>query len=258
MIALVEHVEFTDEYVTVDGDRPTRVRRTYDALSTESREAFGHGDSEESVNMGASELEGLSVVFTWDDDAEEYDAEFDGEEADEDLLDELDIESVLAQFLPDDEVDEGDSWEVDIDAFIELSEPGGYLAILAEDEDENRDITTQLGEHLEGDIEATFEGLREVDGDELAVILLTLELASEFEREGEEDGEPVQTYRFEFELEGEILWDVAAGLPRSLELEGDMAVTIVARRELSAPQGELEIVQTQEFEGVLTYEVSVE
>lgn len=267
-ISSVKNVEFTDEYIAVDGDRPTEVRRTYDAISTELIEAHaeGDGDSVVSEKTGASELEELSVVFTWDDDAEEYGAEYDGEEADEDLLDELEIGSVLARFLSDDEVEEGDSWEVDVDAFNKLSAPGGYLAILTEgeDEDEDRDSSRQIADNLEGDIVATFDGLREVDGEEFAVVLLTLELVTEVEREGkleEQDGVERrigETASFEFELEGELLWDVAAGLPRSLQLEGDMSITIVSRQEISAPRGELEIVQTREYEGVLAFEVSVE
>jgi hypothetical protein len=264
-IASVDHVEFTDEYVSVDGARPTKVRRTYDALSSESNESFTseEGDSDESESSSESELEGESVVFSWDEDAEEYEAEYDGDGADEDLLDELDVESVLARFLPDGDVDEGDSWEVDVEAFNELSEPGGYLAILEEDEEPNRDFTLQVTENMTGDIEATFQGMREVDGDELAVVHLVLELTSEvseeqdLEEEGAE-GRLTQSYDFEFELEGDLLWNLETGVPHSCELEGDASVTIIANQEFTTPQGDLEIKQTQNFEGALAFTVTVE
>jgi hypothetical protein len=152
---------------------------------------------------GSSELEGMSVVFTWNEDEEDFDVAFaEGMEGDEKLLVNL-VESLdLREFLPPNEVSSQDE---------------------------------MVGE-LDGDIAAELVGIREEDGKRLAAIKLELDLSSASDLKekmselkdqmpegmGEIDFESFDV-EFEFKGEGELLWDLEQGLFHSLAISGDIA-----------------------------------
>ena len=111
------HIVVTDEYGPAEGGRPLSLTRTYDELigASSSSSSGPAGESDNDLDQ-SSALEGNTVVFTWDADAEEYDVEF-AEDGDEELLAGLEEDMDLRGFLPDDEVAEGESWETDIEPF---------------------------------------------------------------------------------------------------------------------------------------------
>jgi hypothetical protein len=261
-----ETIEFTDEYLGVEDGTVTRMRRTYDALVSESSQELvdEEGETAESERTGESVLEEESVLFVWDDEEDEYQARYEGDEDGdiEDLLDELEAESVLARFLPDDEVEEGDAWEVDVAAFNHLSSPGGYVAI-EDGEDRDSDFEEQFDDSLEGEIEAEWEETRTIDGVEHAVIVLHAELSTEIEQSEElelsgAEGTTTTVYEFDFELDGELLWNLEERHGVSLELAGDVTVSIEEAQDISAPNGELEILDVRTLEGEIEFEVEVE
>ena len=262
-IADEDRVVFVDEVLAVDDDaRVTKLRRTFETISSDA--TYTYGEEVEEV-PGESALEGLTVVFTWDPEEEAFDVEFDGEEGDEDLLEELEAPCDLAEFLPDGPVSEGDTWEVAVDAFARLSSPGGDLVILDEGETEADDeFGDEFDENLEGTITCEYEGEREVDGRKLAAILVQAELRTSVEEEADEEDfegaevEGTQTFTFEMSLEGVLLWDLAAGHAVSFELVGDAELTIATDQEMEADGTSLEMHSKQRFEGDLSVTVTFE
>lgn len=261
-----ETVEFTDEYLGVEQGAVTRLRRTYDALASESSQELvdEEGEAVESERSGMSVLEQESVLFEWDDDEVGYRASYEGDESEEieDLLDELEAESVPARFLPDGDVDEGDEWEVDVATFNHLSSPGGYLAI-EDGEERDSDFEEQFDENIEGEISAVWEETRTIDGIEHAVIVIRGELATEIEQVeelelGEAEGTSSTQYEFEFELDGTLLWNLEARHGVSLELSGDVRVSVEETQEISAPSGEVELLEARVLEGEIEFAVEVE
>jgi len=264
-----EHKVWTDSFEAVEDGQATTLKRTYDELGSESTTTFTDPEGNEDVteDEGESELEGASVVFKWDSDDESYTVAFheDDEDGDEDLLEELEFDAFLLGFLPEDEVSEGDTWEIELEAFNQLSSPGGDLAIIEGDEEEDDDdFGDQFEENLEGDIKGEYKGMREEDGVEYAVIFVTAELETNVEQdkplpfEGVE-GTSVGTYAFVLELEGELLWNVKAGHAASFTFGGDMELEIEEETKFEAPQvGEIVAIETRTMEGKLKIDLAVE
>jgi hypothetical protein len=266
-IESTQSVTVVDTYVTTEDGRPQELRRTFDALGTETSSSFGSDfDSGDQGMSFSSDLEGSTVVFTLDEDGEYAVAFADEDGGDEDLLDGLEEDMDLRFLLPDGEVSEGDSWEVPVSAFAALIRPGGDLGLgpddLALDELEGMDglmdsledsLEEELGEILEGSCECTFAGMREVDGVELAEIELALEISSAVDivellddaiaelsaTTGEEAPFVIEIadLNVDIESEGVLLWDLEGGHLRSLELssdgllELDVAISIDAEGE---------------------------
>ena len=73
---------------------------------------------------------------TWDDEEQTYYSEFDGDDADESLLEGLLEDIDLRAFLPTEEVDVDDEWEVDTSTLGPVLLPGGALGFYSQDWDE--------------------------------------------------------------------------------------------------------------------------
>jgi hypothetical protein len=224
----VKDFVFVDEYRDVAEARPTtlaREFRTLDEKETSSAEAGG--DTQELETPRESALEGKTVVFTWDAEADTYRSAFeDEEEADAELLEHLVADTDLLAFLPADEIGTGETWRVDAAHLWRLTDPGGYLHLLGEEEESEAELERKLEENQTGELVATYEGTREEGGVTVAVISLRADVATQAEQESVDmDGDPVvEQTRIEVEAEGEILWLVAEGRPHSYRLEGDVEV----------------------------------
>jgi len=255
-----ENIVFVDEYVSVDGGRATTLVRTYESLANDSSQTVTvpGGEETEEASEGASELEGRSVRFVWDEDAEEYDATFgDDEDGDVGLLEDLHGDAdFLFLFPADEDVEVGDTWTLEGSVFSRISSPSGDLNIDDDDDDkeEGDHFSEQFEENLTGEIEATFVSLE----DGVATISLEGSVSTDVEMEvdtpeGAPEGiEISQTFSFSFDLEGELLWDMERGSAASMTLGGDVELNIAMSQ---AFQGQ-EILQTQFFEG--TFEASAE
>lgn len=249
-----EQITFTDEYLAVEGGRATKVARTFDELSDSSSQTVSLPDGEggEDSREGESELTGTTVVFTWDEDEEEYSAEFgEDEEADEDLLEDLEGDADFVFMLPGEEVEVGDSWELEASAFTMISSPSGDLKIDSEeDDDDDGEFGEQFEDNLSGDFEVTLEEIE--DGVAKMTFEGVVETEIEMEREAPEEApdglEFSQTYEFSFDVSGTLLWDMERGIATSMELEADVEMNTANVQS----NGDMTLRQIQYFEGEYT------
>lgn len=263
-----ESIAFTDEFEKVSGGRVIRLSRSFDKLGTLSAEILTDVDGQdyETETPGKSELEATSVAFVWDEEAEEYSVRFadDDEDLDSALLEGLEASADLSWFLPEAEVEEGDQWEIDVTAFSKMASPSGDLKIVREgEEDSEDDFREQFAEHLEGGLGGELQELRSVEGRELAVIRVTGELETYVEEEHATDGEggegtSTERFKFTFEVEGELLWDVEAKHARSFQLSGEVKMTMESHEAYSGDGHSLDFTSTQVFGGTVKYDIRVE
>ena len=266
-ITSTETIVLTDTYDAVGDGRPTKLTRVFDELSR-SREQSA--EEEQTTFEETSELEGLSVAFVWDDDESEYTARFtdEDESADEDLLDELFGDADMLGFLPRGEVEEGDTWSVELDDYRRLFSPSGELTFVDEDDEPSREeIDDMIDENLEGEIECTFKGVEEVDDVRMAVIEFTIELESEgettedMEVEDDEVDSATQsrTITIDSEYEGTLYFNLAAGHVASVTIVGESNFSIKEGVLIVHPEfGEFTQNQTMFFEGELEGEITFE
>jgi hypothetical protein len=244
--------ELTDEYVSSENGRALKLRRRFDGLGQTMTFAFAAAmESGEEETEASSDLEGKSVLFTWNEDEESYDIEFDGESGDEGLLENLHEDMDLRALLPYGDVDEGATWEVPLGQLGSIFMPGGNLGLgMSELSDEEMDMfdslmgldmTSRFADILEGSCTCTLRSSGDVDGRSIAEIAVRIEanadtdvsdlLMDVLDMVTEEAGDlevdiqvSMADLRFEFEAEGTFLWDYGAGVASSLELGGDAAI----------------------------------
>ncbi|MEE8468435.1 MAG: hypothetical protein V3T22_08270, partial [Planctomycetota bacterium] len=183
----------TDEYVSMGRGRPQILRRTFDEIGTEMNlemviEAMGQSEEQNPSGAGTSPLEGETVVFTWDDEDEEYKVTFpEDAEGDEDLLANLIEDMDLRVLLPDGEVSEGDSWDIPLAGLVDVLAPGGDLKLDIDMDGAGAgmgspppemmsNMREMFGDMLEGSATATFSSTRDVDGTTVAVIDIEIDI----------------------------------------------------------------------------------
>lgn len=248
---------FTDHYREAGEGRPKVLARSFDSLASTRKRSMSFGDqSNEDEDEESSELEGKTVLFTWDGEEERYEPTFVDGGGDEALLERLNEDTDLRAFLPGKSVAEGDSWSVPPEAFDAIFYPGGDVALVSDAESEQAsERSAQLRKNLGGEIKATFKGTREEGGVRLAVVRLVCEITSHAELESSEDSiESQERFVLKLELEGELLWDLAAGHLSSYRLEGDARVDVT-----HASSGEYEgesfsFEDSMSFAGTTSYE----
>ena len=188
-LGLETRVEVTDAYVECADGRPLMLRRTYDEIAFEAQyDAVSElGSSEESATA-ESDLEGETVLFTWDPADGEYAVEFDAHEGDEALLEGLGEDMDLRALLPPREVAVDDEWKVEPKRLAPVLAPGGSLGLLAGDVDAEVEemLETVSGARLagvldslfSGEVVCTYKGTRDTDEGEVATIEVTIEIDS--------------------------------------------------------------------------------
>jgi len=267
-------VTIVDEYVALDGSRPTNLKRTFEALSGNSSTSMSNpmtGDMDADVES-ASELEGATVVFTWDEGNGEYDVAFEDGEGDDALLEGLEADITLRGFLPSGEVAEGDSWDVDPAAMRALLAPGGQLKLEPEDSPEQdmmgpgaNPSPDEFLREIEGSITATYKGSRDLDGISVAVIALEFDVTAaadmtdwmadaleeaDLGQEGMEMNVDAFDLEFAYSGEGELHWNPQANVAHGLAISGEMELLIDQIMNMTIPQaGEVMIEQTMELAG---------
>lgn len=258
---------FVDAELAVADGRVTKLRRTFEEVSGTRWSLLTGGDEDldEELALGSA-LEGAGVDFTWDGEAEEYAAAWaEGSDGDEDLLAGLTAVLDLAALLPDEEVEEGDTWELAPEVLEELLRPLGELGLRADDDPPfaAADEDAPRPEY-EGEVAATWRTTREEDGARLASIELELEVEHVsdtteavrrvYEERGPRPGMRMPEVRsaesrVRTEGGGTLVWDLTAGAARSLELELETA----AEDEVLTVYGEgSEVVDVHRFEGTRT------
>lgn len=253
-------LRFLDEYRGVGALRPTSLAREFVQLGARSvtEMSFG-GEAHEETTEEESQLEGRTVVFTWDEDGEKYTTRYDGERrGDPVLLEELEADTDLLGFLPGKPVAEGASWKLDAGQLLRLMDPGGELHLRAEQEGEeephlDNERHRQFLDNHSGEVEATFAGLRKEGELSLAVIELKGKVESHATLNKEdEDGDPVEDrYVLRTTHDGQILWDLRAGRPHALRLEIEVTLENVETTTwYDEDEGEeMELVMKMRFEG---------
>ncbi|MFT5288705.1 MAG: hypothetical protein ACI8QS_002313 [Planctomycetota bacterium] len=276
----VRSITVTDEFVSMDGARPTTLKRSFDSLGSTTSTSTSNamtGESEVDAESKSS-LEGTTVVFNWNAESGEYDAAFDGEEGDPDLLEDLSVNLTLNGFLPDGQVDKGDTWDVSPVALRTLLAPGGSLKLEPVDSDSSgmegagpQPSPDQFLEDIEGTVTATYAGTRDVDGIQVAVIALEFGVTaaadlSELMADAIEGADmpmegvtvEIESFdiEFEYEGEGELFWNLQAGLAHSCQLSGEVELLIEQAMALEIPgMGAMSMEQAMTFAG--TQDVSM-
>lgn len=232
------------------GQRPAVLVRAFEELAGASELSFGQGSARERYETSReSALEGARVVFTWDEEDEAYAAEWDEDAPGPDgLLEGLAPEGDFTRFLPDHEVEAGDTWDVPAAALSDALRPGGEVALHVEEASAGSLFgapssvilasgSISVGEaaaELEGSLLAEYAGLVEEDGRRVARIEVELEVTGESELgeslraalERMEERSSGAELSLELELEGTavLLWDVERGRALSFELQGEVLI----------------------------------
>jgi len=272
------HFVVSDQYSGVGEGRAAKLRRSYEELSSVTEFSASMppplGDMDESMD-GISELEGMTVVFAYDEDDEEYQVGFAEEFEDEDeaLLDDLWEDMDLRALLPAGAVSEGDSWRVDNELMSSLLAPGGNLKIMPEEANEMMgmgpggdfsNMAGMMGE-FEGTSTGTYQGAREVDGREVGVIAVQVAVHSASDvtdmlRQAMEsmDVENLGEMEMDFESadvemafdgEGELLWDLEGGHFHSFEMELDLEFAMDLIMTMSMMGTDMDMEQSMEMSG---------
>jgi len=257
-------IEVTDEYLAMGKGRPSKLKRTYDKIEeTESQNArSGEGGEEEGdahEKKEESALEGKTVFFTWSDEASGFVASFAKDGGDAELLDGLIEDMDLRFLLPKGKVAADESWDLDAKAFGSILAPGGDLKLKEKDADEasDRSIGKEIRKNLDGKAHATWKGVREEGGKRLGTIALSADLSSEGDAEskGEEAGKV--HFKLKLELEGELVWDLAAGHFQSFQASGKVRLDTAESAQLEMGDKSAEMRQEITFEGETSYKASL-
>ncbi len=259
----LERVVVRDEILETEDGVPLDFRRTFVDLHQENTRKAGE---EESEGTNQSDLSDVTIRFLWDDEDETYYAELDDEDddVDADVLEHLTADMDLAPLLPDDEVDEGDSWEVDEQGYLTLMWPSGLVGWYDAEEEDGPDLgySLQSVENLTGEGEATLEEIRDEDGVRVAVISVELTVETEIELDVSEEEEELgvtQTIEEERSVEGELLWDLDHGHLHSASFEASIEQTLTIAGPAAGPDGEeIELEQVIEWEGEVAYTATIE
>jgi hypothetical protein len=286
-------VAFTDEYLELGEGRPEKLQRTFDTLASETSVAIDMmGESQEQGGSATSPLDGLSVVFTWDEEASDYTVTFAEEsKGDAELLEGQLVDSDLRALLPSGDVAEGATWSFEPQALKTLFMPGGDLhwetegmdeADMAEFEEMMSKFTDRGMEALEalldGEGTATYVGTKEIEGRRAGVVQLqasvssTADLASLLQDIIDEamaeagDEVPadasvsVETADLSLDTtaEGELHWDLESGTLLGLTMTSDAELAVDLSIAAEGGGESQDIEASISFSGVLKFQVDSE
>jgi hypothetical protein len=233
--ALGESFEIQDEYVDVDGARPKELVRTFrKATRTQKSHASAFGSEPKDENSETeSPLVDHVVVFTWNAKEKSFEKKLRGEGGDPKWVARLAEDTDLRRILPDGPVDVGEAWKIDPEVFEAISFPDRGMPFQQKKDDQHFDF----GKNVTGDIEAKYEGTREVDGQKLGVITVKARVKSH--DDASEDEKP--SFEVSLDLEGEYLWDIEAKHLFSFELHGPVELSMKMVKEIEAKGQKLEL-----------------
>ncbi len=242
-------ITVTDVYGKFADGRLQRLERTYEDLGGSFNMSFvGDMGSESQDQTSSSLLEGSTVVFEWNADDEAYDVSFEDGDGDDELLEGLEQDMDLRFLLPPGPVSEGDTWEVEVEALQALIAPGGNLSLLPEDTDMEQmsqfeelfgdRIEQDFADMFDGSCTCTYKGSHEVDGVKVGEIGIVIQVGGSADfsdlimdfmsQLGDEFGEmpdlsfDTADLTFDYEGEGTLLWNLAAGRAQAMDISGDV------------------------------------
>lgn len=249
-----ERFVFTDRYVALDSARPRVLRRHFETIEVERDMAFEMSGSSEgartSHGSGTSGLEDRAVVFTWSEGDGEYEAKWAEGDGDDALLVGLVEDVDLRALLPEEAVEVGDSWEVSAEAQELLLHPGGDLHIELEGEFLEDFEHPEENEAVDGSVFMRLTAIEEQDESRIAVVevegrfTVTAEEPGNLDDVPVADGDATVATAMEIGLEGELRWDLSAGILRTLELAGEARLSIVTTKDPGQPGPEFASTMT--------------
>ena len=236
-LALSSKLVVTDEYDALTDGKIKKLTRSFDTLEKSRTESSQNAKDEKQTRdlPEKCDLDGKTVVFSWNADKKEYDVKPKDEGVDAKLCADLDVDMDYRAFLPEADAAVGAKWEGDLaDLKLALLRPGGDLPFHGEKEATTMDLRMRANvwDNTKGKVAFELKATREEDGKKIAPIAFsgTLAVDAETEREGDEKG-PSKLHVHDTEkFEGELAWDLEAGRPVALKWSssGEMALTISA------------------------------
>ncbi|MEM8709872.1 MAG: hypothetical protein AAGG01_02885 [Planctomycetota bacterium] len=264
-------VEYTDTIMAAADGAPSRVKRTFDAVSGATEMEGRDGPVERSME---SSFEGLTMILTRaDDDTVEIEIE-DGDAPDQERLEGHALELPLDGLLPEDEVEAGSEWEIDGEAFMDALGMGMQRKLVDRPERGGGERGERGGRGGRGgrrggqrgggngaamlaggdwNITATLtDETKDVDGIECMVIKI----------EAEVDGSPESPERegvsvdasFSGNFEGELLWCKSESRPVELSVEGTYELSTEMTRD--SERGVFEMSRAEETTVEITVSVA--
>ncbi|HVS18011.1 MAG TPA: hypothetical protein VMT18_05375 [Planctomycetota bacterium] len=283
-MSMTQKTVVTDVYGPVADGRHAKLKRTFEELALNGefsmRMAMMPDGGQDSSIEGSSELEGKSVVFTWDEDEGAYVASFDGE-GDQELLEGLEEDMDLRALLPASEVSEGDTWEVDVKKLRNVLALGGNLKVKPDADDAPEggmpgmdgmtDFSKMFDDVVEGNATAEYRGTRDVDGvacqvigikiDVRASADLTDQLAENVSQSLPDGMGEVEVEHIDMELdiegEGQLYWNPALGLAHSYEMTGTMSIIMDMGFAISMGEQNISMEQNLTMSGTFQDKLAV-
>ena len=247
-------VSFSDEILEVDGAWIPKLARSFTTITARSETSVAAGEFKLGpwVAEGSSELEGARVILDRDQESGECVARYDeeSEEHDEEHLAGLDGTVGFTGLLPASAVSEGDTWKVGPEALVAIFMPGGELSTGLDPPQGKANgpaiafsyflSLAECGRELEGKVVLEHAGREESEEGDLVRIHIVASFTST--RDVLEPMTAIATgmnaqvssdtmgvleeaiFEYSFEGEGELVWDIDAGCPRSLDLSGELKI----------------------------------
>jgi hypothetical protein len=276
-------VTVDDTIGEVSGGLPRKLRRTWVDLGAQGTlqlaAAPGRPKFEDRAVL-SSPLRERRVDFTWIEDESAWARLWVRDDAEEFWLAEMRGDMDALGLLPAAAVAPGDEWELSMETVRSLLAPGGNHLITPRTTNLfgrtmevgiGGDLSEVLGPDLAGSARATFEGLREVDGERVAVLRLSVEglrsindrtdlwrLSAPAEERNEVAHLVSTLIEYGLDARGEALWSLERGHLHSLTLAGE-EVFMLAVTKFGGPVTQPhETVQQSSFHGTLelTYRVA--
>ncbi len=243
--------KIADTYAEMGPSAPAKLVRKFEQLDQNIQMSMtGVPGMEPETNLeGLSDLEGKTVVFAWDEEAKSYKKTYEGEAGEEGHLDGLQEDMDLRFLLPERaEVSVDDTWSPSMDRLRELFMPGGDFKIAPEASQNSMGM--QPGQNSdqmfrgdwEGTCKATYKGLR--DGHGVIHVVIDAKVKTDATESakgqmGELPGGAQATVDhvdllLEITCEGDLLWNLADGIPASLNMEGKMKINNESSIQIAA------------------------
>lgn len=268
-------VSTVDKHVRSATNRQLEFIRTFEDITLELEGELSLGDAGGGFPLGGegeSELDQIGVRFVYDEEDEDWERTFaEDYEGNEALLEPLRADAEYIALLPEDaeDVDVGDSWEIDLDTLDEILLPGGGLSLEVETEldalegvldpmllpgpfallagDRNGDVTAKLESIKDGVATIEVEMELDVTSDQTDVIDALLGDALP---EGAAAEIAKADYAMKLEGKGTLLWDLEAYVARSFnfEAEVDVDLSIGVEVDMGGDVGLFELVEKRSGE----------
>ncbi|TAJ17794.1 MAG: hypothetical protein EPO68_08855 [Planctomycetota bacterium] len=273
-------ITLTDEFVKVGRGRPLELARMFDELGGKmSFEASAQGESSSDESKLESDLGGKKITYKWDDKDSKYAIAWaSGHDGDAKLLEDLEEDMDLRFVLGEGEHKEGDSWEIPAEKLADMLFPGSSFKLSGPDDADDEeamkfleeldlDVDELMNKIFDGTVKATYAGLKEVDGQQLAEIQLEAEIQSSndfadlmsraidkvMEREGVDPSEKPKfdqvTLDLSFKGSGTLMWDAKAGHAHSFELNGEGTAALAIGATMDQGGQQMSMKGNVEFAG---------